>query len=64
MRAMIVELAGPAPPPPVHRRYGSAHATCWDHGSDLHGVEAQVCMFSIVQGFTIYLWSKDWDADF
>ncbi|BDA49739.1 hypothetical protein COCOBI_14-3590 [Coccomyxa sp. Obi] len=44
MRAMIVELAGPAPPPPSahgQRRYGSAHATCWDHGSDLHAMEAQ-----------------------
>ena len=43
MRAMIVELAGPAPPPPVRRHYGSAHTTCWDHDSDLHALEAQVC---------------------
>lgn len=43
MRAMIVELAGTAPQPPQqpqHRRYGSAHPTCWDH--DMHAMDSQV----------------------
>ncbi len=43
MRAMIVELAGTAPQPPQqpqHRRYGSAHPTCWDH--HMHAMDSQV----------------------